>query len=84
MSGEYFENGIEFPHTPSDVRKLIGKRIKYVRTTDTEPSRGCFFPRYGTVKDVHSKNVLIDGNWEWIPSFLEYEIIPEKLIEAQT
>lgn len=46
-------------------------------SVDTEPSRGVFFPRYGTVKDVHYKNVLIDSNWEWIPQFLEYEIIPD-------
>jgi hypothetical protein len=76
---EYFDNGIPFPRYSSDVRKLIGKKIKYVRTVDVEKSRGTYFPQTGTVKDVSYKNVLIDSDWEWIPRIIEYEVIPHPL-----
>jgi len=75
----YFEGEISFPVYVSDVRKLIGKRIKYLRTHDIDRSgRGYIFPRYGTVEEVHGKNICIDGDWMGYSNFVVYKVVDKK------
>ena len=72
-----FENGKYFPHIANEIRKLIGKKIKYLRNCDIDKSgRNYMFPRTGTITDVHGKNVEFDHvNWEYSPTIVEYEEI---------
>jgi len=69
------ENGKSFPTYTNEVKKLIGKKIKYLRNCDIDKSgRGYFFPQYGTVMEVKGKNVRIDyATWEYFPDIQEYE-----------
>ena len=69
----YFENGKRFPE-PKETKALVGKNIKYLQKRDIDHTgRGLFFPQYGTVEEVHGKNIMISGSWYWIPDFVEYE-----------
>ena len=68
----YFEGENIKPRYASDARLLIGKRVKWLRSSDIDKSgRGYYFPRYGTVDDVHGRNVSIDGCWYAFSGFVE-------------
>jgi hypothetical protein len=74
----YMTGALRFPKTADEVRKLIGKKIRYLRTEDVDNSgRGYLFPKSGTVEDVNGKNVSIDGSWVYYPSILEYIVLKD-------
>lgn len=51
-------------NTP-ECRKLIGKEVCWDVTLDV--NRGTYKTRYGTVDEVKGKNIMIDGDWKWLP-----------------
>lgn len=51
---------IKYMKTP-EARKLIGKWVEW--DVDSILSR----TRKGIVEDVRSKNILISGDWYWLP-----------------
>ena len=55
------------PATAAAARKLIGKRVEYLRDSDIDRSgRGYVFPRRGTIKAVHGRNIAIDHEENFI------------------
>lgn len=65
--------GVEItPRTVKQARSLVGKRVKWVSRCNIDYSgRGYFFPQTGTVEEASGKNVMISGNWYWIPAIVE-------------
>lgn len=60
------------PKTAKQARELIGKQVTYLRNVDIDRSgRGYFFPQYGTVNDVHGRNMQIGEDWIYISSLEE-------------
>lgn len=54
------------PRTAKEARALIGKRVRYLQSSDIDHSgRGYFFPRVGTVVAVHGKNIAMDHEHNW-------------------
>lgn len=49
----------------SEAKKLIGKRVMWKEHYDA--ARGTYFERTGIIDDVHGRNILIDGDWKWLP-----------------
>lgn len=49
----------------SDAKQLIGKRVQWIRSGD--PYRGTYCLGFGKVEEVAGKNILIDGEWKWLP-----------------
>ena len=49
--------------TASEARKLIGKRVQWVRMLDRY--RGSATTHYGVVEKVAGGNILISGDWKW-------------------
>jgi hypothetical protein len=59
--GIYLEGNDIKPRTAKEAKALIGKRVKYLQSSDVDKSgRGYFFPRVGTIVDVKGKNIAID------------------------
>ena len=57
----YLEGENIAPATAADARKLIGKRVEFLRRQDIDRSgRGLFFPRRGTIAAVHGREIAID------------------------
>lgn len=49
------------PLTTAKARKLIGKRVVYLRHCDIDRTgRGLYFPKYGVVSDVYRGHLAID------------------------
>lgn len=47
------------PSCNADVRKLIGKRVKYLCKCDIDRSgRWYFFPRHNTITEAYRKNII--------------------------
>lgn len=59
--------------TLKDRKKLIGKKIKYLRSSDIDRSgRGYFFPRIAQVTHVEGRNIEIDtGDWLYASDLVE-------------
>lgn len=74
----YLEGADITPKTVKQARELVGKRVKWVSRGDIDYS-GCgyFFPQSGTVEEALGKNIMISGNWYWIPSLVEMVEIAE-------
>jgi len=52
--------------TAKEMRRHIGKRVKYLLKRDIDKTgRGYFLPRNGTIEDVHGKNINF-GNENYI------------------
>jgi hypothetical protein len=66
--------------TAADARKLIGKRVEYLRDCDIDKSgRGYFFPRYDTVAEVHGRQIIFgNGNSTGIRDIVELVIMEDK------
>lgn len=78
MSGRYFDNGKTMGVDPIRAREMIGKKIRYLTTSDIDKSgRGYFFPRVGTISDFYRNQVCIDGNYIYISNIIEYEVLDE-------
>lgn len=63
MAKSHFFDGEEniAPRTAADARKLIGKKVKYLRDEDIDRTgRGYFFPRVGIVAGVHGRQIAMD------------------------
>ena len=56
-------------------KELLGKKIRWERTLDT--NRGTYTEHTGTVTDVQGKNLLIDGDWKWLPHLENVTIVTE-------
>lgn len=62
----YLEGENIAPRTTAEAKKLIGKPVTYLQKADIDRSgRGLYFPRYGKIAGVVSKNIAIDtpGNY---------------------
>ena len=60
------------PTTNAEAKKLIGKRVEYLRNCDIDRSgRGYIFPRTGTIVEVVGKNIDIDGNMIHLSNIVE-------------
>lgn len=72
----YLNKGIFFPQKIRDVKKLIGKKIRFLEKGDIDKSgRGYFFPQSGTITEACGWNVWIDNNPKWISDIIEYEVL---------
>ena len=61
------------PLNSAAAKKLIGKRITYLRECDMDRSgRGYFFPRGGVVADVFRGNLAIDDSSNFIGSLRSF------------
>lgn len=61
------------PLSTADAKKLIGKRITYLRECDIDRSgRGYFFPRSGIVAGVFRRNLAIDDPSNFIGSLSSF------------
>lgn len=50
------------PKSSADAKKLIGKHVRFLRSSDIDKSgRGYFFPRTGTVTDVHGRYIFMEN-----------------------
>jgi hypothetical protein len=56
-----------------EARTFIGKGVEW-----DEPTRISLIPRRGYVEDVKGKNVLINGDWKWLPDIKEFRLIETK------
>ena len=54
-----------------EARAFIGKYVEW----DTDTRYTAFPTRNGMVEDVKGKNVLIHGDWFWLPDTKEFKII---------
>ena len=70
------------PRNVADARRLIGKRVRYLKKGDIDRSgRGYFFPKTGIVTAVHGRNIEFDGSevskgcgvFEWLADIVEVE-----------
>ncbi|MFF2532457.1 hypothetical protein ACFVS2_26680 [Brevibacillus sp. NPDC058079] len=60
------------PANNAEAKKLIGKRVQYLRSTDIDRSgRGYIFPRTGTIVEVVRRNIDIDGNMVHLSDIVE-------------
>lgn len=76
-----FENGKDFPRYTDEIKKLIGKTIRYLRNCDIDKSgRGYYFPKYGTIVEVKGHDIRIDETNDWVYSkdIVEYEEFVQK------
>ncbi|PWC69080.1 hypothetical protein TSH7_01135 [Azospirillum sp. TSH7] len=64
------------PSTAAEAKKLMGKLVRYLRSNDVDRRRGYFFPRCGEVVGVNGRNVMIDGDWVYLPDL--YEMVEVK------
>jgi hypothetical protein len=53
------------PPSTLQAASLIGKRIRWEVTLDR--NRGTYVERHGNVDDAKGRNLLVDGNWCWLP-----------------
>ena len=53
-------------HKAADLRKRIGEPVEWEYGHD--PHRGTYFVRGGILEDVKGKNILVSGDWQWVPS----------------
>lgn len=61
----YLEGENIAPATAAEARKLIGKRVQYLRTGDIDRSgRGYYAPQEGVINDVSGRNILIGDDWK--------------------
>jgi len=51
-----------------EARKLIGKTIEWRTPTS-------FYVRRGVIEEVKNKNILISGDWHWLPDMKEIKVI---------
>ena len=54
-----------------EARALIGKHVEW----DVDSRFTAFPTRNGLVEDVKGRNVLIGGDWFWLPKIKEFRII---------
>ena len=52
-----------------EARKLIGKQVIRDR-----PNSAMFPHGQGIVEEVRAKNILINGNWEWLPDLVNLRL----------
>ena len=61
----------------ADVRKMIGKPVEWDNGYDFY--RGVYFDhRKGIVEEVKGKNVLISGDWRWLPDLHNFKLVEDK------
>lgn len=71
MKEKYLE-GEQIEINNKNLKNYIGARIMYLRKADIDMTgRGYFFPRYGTVTEVHRNDVYVDDTPYSINSFVE-------------
>lgn len=58
--------------TASEARKLIGKKVVWYRLFDTKS--GLCKEQRGIVDDVVKNNILISGEWKWLPHLCELRL----------
>ncbi|OZB98064.1 hypothetical protein [Paenibacillus sp. XY044] len=50
------------PRLAVESKKLVGKRVRYLRSQDIDKSgRGHFFPRTGIVESIYGRNIMLDN-----------------------
>lgn len=53
----------------AEARKLIGKQVEWDDILDAFRMTGTVV-RSGYCTDVRGKNIMIDGDWKWLPKLL--------------
>ena len=59
------------------ARELIGKEVMW--DVALERHKSLFGPRRGIVEDVKGKNILISGDWRWLPDIHIISVIEPNL-----
>jgi hypothetical protein len=59
----------------SEARRLIGKEILW--DVAIERHRSILGPSRGIVEDVSGKNILISGDWRWLPDIRNVSVLNE-------
>lgn len=68
----YLEGENIAPATAAAARKLIGKRVRYLRRGDIDRSgRGYYSPQEGVINGVEGRNILLNTDWKWRPDIVE-------------
>lgn len=52
-----------------EARKLIGKKVIW-----DQPNSSLTPTRTGIVEEVRSKNIMIDGDWKWLPDLVNLRL----------
>jgi hypothetical protein len=79
VRGRYFD-GECAPFRSNDARKkLIGKKIRFLRGCDIDRSgRGYIFPRFGTVEGTAGRSIFLEcGGDIFVSDLVEVQIIEE-------
>lgn len=59
--------------TAKELRANIGKVIEWEHSYCRH--RGVCLVARGVIEDVHGKNVLVNGDWKWVPYMINAKII---------
>lgn len=64
----------------ADRKKLVGKRVVYLRRLDIDRSgRGMVFPRYGVVEAARPYAIEMDnGTWVQTSELVELNVLPDE------
>jgi hypothetical protein len=66
--------------TAKEMRQLIGKLIEW---EGRRPPGYPYVDKYsGWVEDVQGKNVLINGDWKWLPHMFNVKVLPDPPAQA--
>jgi hypothetical protein len=57
---------------PSQLKPWIGKRIQWLAYYDS--NRGSGVPRSGILDAVKGRNVMVDGDWKWLPTMIDIKL----------
>ena len=61
----------------SEARQLVGEKIMWDKVDPRHQS--LFGPHYGIVEEVSGKNILISGDWVWLPDIQILATIRQEL-----
>ena len=59
-----------------EAKQLIGRRVEWEYAKDVR--RGTFFVRHGILEAVQGRNVLISGDWHWLPELTNLKLSLDK------
>lgn len=56
---------------PAQAKQLIGKRVEWEFAPNR--ARGTCLVRSGILQDVQGRNVMVSGEWQWLPDLTNFK-----------
>lgn len=64
--------GVKVEHrSRKELRKLLGRKVEF-------NTRGWLSKSSGELQEIQGYNLLIDGNWYWLPDIELMHVLPRK------